>query len=165
AFLYEAVQQMSQYNIHHLPVMEQGICYGMLSATDIMRSQQDHPVYLIGEIHRQASVDGLERCSQQLATLAITLHKQQVPAHEAGHVITTITDALTQRLIYLAQQQLGEAPCVFSWLAFGSQARMDQSLNADQDNALLREKEPTGAVGEIGRASCRERAGKAGGVG
>lgn len=148
AFLYEAVQQMSQHNIHHLPVMEQGICYGMLSATDIMRSQQDHPVYLIGEIHRQASVDGLERCSQQLATLAITLHKQQVPAHEAGHVITTITDALTQRLIYLAQQQLGEAPCVFSWLAFGSQARMDQSLNADQDNALLLEKEPSGAVAD-----------------
>uniref|UniRef100_UPI0023574AA9 putative nucleotidyltransferase substrate binding domain-containing protein n=1 Tax=Rheinheimera sp. TaxID=1869214 RepID=UPI0023574AA9 len=68
--------------------------------------------------------------------------------HEAGHVITTITDALTQRLIYLAQQQLGEAPCVFSWLAFGSQARMDQSLNADQDNALLLEKEPNGAVAD-----------------
>src|SRR5690606_227898 len=123
AFLYEAVQQMSQYNIHHLPVMEQGVCYGMLSATAIMRSQQ-------------------------LAALAITLHKQQVPAHEAGHVITTITDALTQRLIYLAQQQLGEAPCVFSWLAFGSQARMDQSLNADQDNALLLEKEPSGVVAD-----------------
>ena len=148
AFLYEAVQQMSQHNIHHLPVMEQGVCYGMLSATDVMRSQQDHPVYLIGEIHRQPSIDGLERCSQQLPALAITLHKQQVPAHEASHVITTITDALTQRLIYLAQQQLGEAPCVFSWLAFGSQARMDQSLNADQDNALLLEKEPSGAVAD-----------------
>jgi CBS domain-containing protein len=146
AFLYEAVQHMSQHNIHHLPVMDQGICCGMLTATDVMRSQQDHPVYLIGEIHRQTSVDGLERCSQQIAALAITLSKQQVPAHEAGHIITTITDALTQRLIYLAQQQLGEAPCVFSWLAFGSQARMDQSLNSDQDNALLLEKQPTGEI-------------------
>jgi CBS domain-containing protein len=148
AYLYEAVQQMSQHNVHHLPVVDQGICCGMLTATDVIRSQQDHPVYLIGEIHRQASVDGLERCSQQVASLAVTLSKQQVPAYEAGHIITTITDALTQRLIYLAQQQLGEPPCVFSWLAFGSQARMDQSLNADQDNALLLEKEPTGAVGD-----------------
>lgn len=146
AYLYEAVQQMSQHNIHHLPVLEHGVCCAMISATDIIRSQQDHPVYLIGEIHRQQSVAGLERCSQQIAALAITLNKQQVPAHEAGHVITTITDALTQRLIYLAKQQLGEPPCVFSWLAFGSQARMDQSLNADQDNALLLEKEPIGAV-------------------
>src|SRR5690606_3941584 len=78
----------------------------------------------------------------------ITLSKQQVPAYEAGHIITTVTDALTQRLIYLAQQQLGEPPCVFSWLAFGSQARMDQSLNADQDNALLLEKEPLGEIGD-----------------
>ena len=147
AYLYEAVQQMSQYNIHHLPVVDQGLCYGMLTATDVIRSQQDHPVYLIGEIHRQNDVEGLERCSQQIAVLATTLSKQQVPAHEAGHIITTITDALTQRLIYLAQQELGEPPCVFSWLAFGSQARMDQSLNADQDNALLLEKEPSGAIG------------------
>ncbi|PKM20326.1 MAG: signal transduction protein [Gammaproteobacteria bacterium HGW-Gammaproteobacteria-15] len=148
AYLYEAVQQMSQHNIHHLPVTDQGVCCGMLTATDIIRSQQDHPVYLIGEIHRQLSTDGLERCSQQIAALAITLSKQQVPAYEAGHIITTITDALTQRLIYLAQQKLGEPPCVFSWLAFGSQARMDQSLNADQDNALLLEKEPVGIVGD-----------------
>lgn len=148
AYLYEAVQKMSQHNIHHLPVLEQGVCCGMLTATDIIRSQQDHPVYLIGEIHRQTSVDGLERCSQQISSLAITLSKQQVPAYEAGHIITTVTDALTQRLIYLAQQQLGEPPCVFSWLAFGSQARMDQSLNADQDNALLLEKEPVGEIGD-----------------
>ena len=148
AYLYEAVQQMSQHNIHHLPVTDQGVCCGMLTATDIIRSQQDHPVYLIGEIHRQQSIDGLERCSQQISALAITLSKQQVPAYEAGHIITTITDALTQRLIYLAQQKLGEPPCVFSWLAFGSQARMDQSLNADQDNALLLEKDPVGVVGE-----------------
>ena len=148
AYLYEAVQKMSQYNIHHLPVVDNSLCYGMLTATDVIRSQQDHPVYLIGEIHRQNDVSGLERCSQQIAVLATTLSKQQVPAHEAGHIITTITDALTQRLIYLAQQKLGEAPCVFSWLAFGSQARMDQSLNADQDNALLLEKEPTGAIAQ-----------------
>ena len=146
AYLYEAVQQMSQHNIHHLPVLDAGICCGMLSATDVIRSQQDHPVYLIGEIHRQSSVDGLERCSQHINALALTLSKQQVPAYEAGHIITTITDALTQRLIYLAQQELGEPPCVFSWLAFGSQARMDQSLNADQDNALLLEKEPNGII-------------------
>lgn len=148
AYLFEAVQLMSRFNIHHLPVLEQGISFGMITTTDVIRSQQDHPVYLIGEIHRQATVDGLEQCSLQINNLALVLGKQQVPAHEAGHIITTLTDALTQRLIKLAQQTLGPAPCVFSWLCFGSQARMDQSINADQDNALLLEKEPTGAISE-----------------
>lgn len=148
AYLFEAVQLMSRFNIHHLPVLEQGLSFSMITATDIIRSQQDHPVYLIGEIHRQPSIDGLEQCALQINNLALVMGKQQVPAHEAGHIITTITDALTQRLIKLAQQELGPAPCVFSWLCFGSQARMDQSINADQDNALLLEKEPTGIVGE-----------------
>ncbi|MDX3774853.1 DUF294 nucleotidyltransferase-like domain-containing protein [Chromatiaceae bacterium AAb-1] len=148
AYLFEAIQLMSQHNIHHLPVTEHGTGYSMITATDIIRAQQDHPVYLIGEIHRQTSIDGLEHCSMQINNLAVTLSKQQVPAYEAGHIITTITDALTQRLIKLAQLQLGDPPCVFSWLAFGSQARMDQSLNADQDNALLLEKEPTGETGK-----------------
>ncbi len=148
AYLFEAVQLMSRHNIHHLPVLDKQKSYSMITATDIIRSQQDHPVYLIGEIHRQTSVDGLENCAGQISGLALTLGKQQVPAHEAGHIITTITDALTQRLIKLAQIELGAPPCVFSWLAFGSQGRMDQSLNADQDNALLLEKEPVGEVAD-----------------
>ncbi|SNY43427.1 cyclic nucleotide-binding protein [Arsukibacterium tuosuense] len=148
AYLFEAVQLMSRHNVHHLPVLDKQQSYSMITATDIIRSQQDHPVYLIGEIHRQTSVDGLEHCASQVSSLALTLGKQQVPAHEAGHIITTITDALTQRLIALAQHELGPPPCVFSWLAFGSQGRMDQSLNADQDNALLLEKEPVGEVAE-----------------
>ncbi|MDP5186355.1 MAG: DUF294 nucleotidyltransferase-like domain-containing protein [Alishewanella sp.] len=148
AYLFEAVQLMSRFNVHHLPVMDQGISYGMITTTDVIRSQQDHPVYLIGEIHRQTSIDGLEHCSMQINNLALILGKQQVPAYEAGHIITTITDALTQRLIKLAQNEFGPAPCVFSWLCFGSQARMDQSINADQDNALLLEKEPSGEIGE-----------------
>lgn len=152
AFLYEAVQLMSRHNIHHLPVTDDGASVGMITATDIIRAQQDHPVYLIGQIHRQQSVDGLEQCSLHIQELALVLGKQQVPASEASHILTTLTDALTQRLVQLAQLNLGKAPCVFSWLAFGSQARMDQSLNADQDNALLLEKEPEGEIGDYFRA-------------
>lgn len=151
AFLYEAVQQMSRHNIHHLPVMANGQSIGMLTTTDLIRAQQDHPVYLIGEIHRQPNLDALEQTSLRISELVQTLYKQQLPAHEVSHMITTITDALTQRLIALAQLELGEPPCVFSWLSFGSQARMDQSLNADQDNALLLEKAPDGAIGDYFR--------------
>jgi CBS domain-containing protein len=152
AYLFEAVQLMSRHNIHHLPVMDNDISFSMITATDIIRAQQDHPVYLIGQIHRQQTVDGLEQCSMQIKELTLVLGKQQVPAAEASHILTTLTDALTQRLIQLAQEQLGKAPCVFSWLAFGSQARMDQSLNADQDNALLLEKEPAGEVADYFQA-------------
>lgn len=118
----------------------------MITATDVIRAQQDHPVYLIGEIHRQHTEEGILQCASQILHLSQSLSAQQVPAHEASHVLTTVTDALTQSWIKLAIKQLGAPPCVFTWLGFGSQARMEQGLNADQDNALLLEKEPEGEI-------------------
>jgi len=144
AYLFEAVQMMSQHNIHHLPVTDRGDICGMITLTDLMRSQQNHPVYVIGDIHRQTDLQGLRQCAKQLTPLLRELAQQQVPAHEVAHIITAATDALTQSLIRMAERQLGTPPCRFSWLAFGSQARMDQSINADQDNALLLEVEPRG---------------------
>lgn len=52
-------------------------------------------------------------------------------------MLTSVTDALTRRLIVLNQQILGEAPMAFCWLAFGSQGRQDQAACSDQDNGLL----------------------------
>jgi CBS domain-containing protein len=148
AYVFEAVQLMSQHNIHHLPVLDRGTGYGMITLTDVVRAQQSHPVYVIGNIHRQTHVDGLRQCTRQTRHLLEELGRQQVPAYEVAHIITTITDALTQRLVRLAEQTLGKPPCGFCWLAFGSQARMDQSINADQDNALLLAEEPRGQIAE-----------------
>lgn len=148
AYVFEAVQLMSQHNIHHLPVMDRGTSYGMITLTDVVRAQQSHPVYVIGDIHRQADADGLRHCTRQTRPLLEELGRQQVPAYEVAHIITTITDALTQRLVRLAEATLGKPPCNYCWLAFGSQARMDQSINADQDNALLLAEEPQGEIAD-----------------
>lgn len=146
AYVFEAVQLMSQHNIHHLPVTDRGTGYGMITLTDVVRAQRSHPVYVIGDIHRQTSLDGLRHCTRQTRPLLEELGRQQAPAYEVAQIITAITDALTQRLVKLAEESLGKPPCGFCWLAFGSQARMDQSINADQDNALLLTEEPQGEI-------------------
>lgn len=148
AFVFEAVLTMSRHNVHHLPVTDRGKSYGMITLTDIIRAQQKHPVYVISDIHHQMDIESLQQSAAQLPALLADLAQQEVPGHEVSHIITLITDALTQRLVYLAQEQLGPAPCRFCWLAFGSQARMDQSINADQDNALLLEREVTEEAAE-----------------
>lgn len=147
-FAFEAIQQMSQYNIHHLPVEEQGKVIGVLTTTDLIRSQQEHPVFLISHIHRQHKADGLNTIAPQIEQLALQLAEQQLPSYEVSSVLTSIMDALAQSWLQIAEQQLGPAPCIYSWLGFGSQARRDMLPSADQDNALLLEKEPTGAVAD-----------------
>lgn len=147
-FAFEAIQQMSQYNIHHLPVEEQGKAVGVLTTTDLIRSQQEHPVFLISHIHRQHQADGLHAISPQIQQLALQLAEQKIPSYEVSSVLTSIMDALAQSWLHIAEKQLGPAPCVYSWLVFGSQARRDMLPSADQDNALLLEKEPVGAIAD-----------------
>lgn len=58
-------------------------------------------------------------------------------AYSSAHIITAITDALTERLLQLAQARLGPAPVDFVWVAAGSQARNEQTARSDQDNCLV----------------------------
>lgn len=146
AFSFEALQLMSQHNIHHLPVEQTGSIIGVLTTSDLVRSTQEHPLFLISHIHRQHDSAGLSACQASITQLCRQLGQQQLPSREISHILTTLYDALAQSWLKLALQQLGPAPCAFSWLCFGSQARQDMLLSADQDNALLLEKEPVGDV-------------------
>ncbi len=146
AFAFEALQLMSQHNIHHLPVEQAGIVTGVLTTSDLVRSTQEHPLFLISHIHRQHDSAGLIACQHAILELSRQLGQQQLPSAEISQILATLYDALAQSWLKLAQQHLGPAPCAFSWLCFGSQARQDMLLSADQDNALLLEKEPVGDI-------------------
>lgn len=50
--------------------------------------------------------------------------------------IAQVNDALTRRLLALAEQRLGPPPCDYAWLALGSHGRGEQVLSSDQDSAL-----------------------------
>jgi CBS domain-containing protein len=58
-------------------------------------------------------------------------------ANQIGQAITAVTDAITLRLLELAEAELGAPPVPYCWMAGGSQARREQSSHSDQDNALL----------------------------
>src|SRR5690606_6487961 len=47
------------------------------------------------------------------------------------------TDRVQRRLLQLAVAELGSPPSAYGWMAFGSQARGEQTLHSDQDHGLL----------------------------
>lgn len=142
ALVFETMLTMSEHNIHHLPVVDGSQVIGMITSTDILRAQRSQPLLLIGEIGRQANIDSLIQVSKQIPLLLQNLISADARAEEIGRVLTSVTDALTRRLIELNQQILGQAPMAFCWLAFGSQGRQDQVACSDQDNGLLLAHEP-----------------------
>jgi CBS domain-containing protein len=136
-YAFEALLTMSRRNVHHLPVLDGDGVTGVVTATDLMRLQADTPVYVIGEIWKQNDRDGLEAVSERVPQLVLDLVDGGGRAADVARVVTAVSDALTQRLLELAEDRLGPPPVPYAWLALGSQARREQTAHSDQDNALL----------------------------
>ena len=135
--VHEAQLMMMTANIHHLPVVEAGAPVGILTLNDFIRAQNSEPIYLIQAINRAGSQQAIADANKALPDLVCKMIRSNVRADEVGRIITTITDTVTQRLIRIYFEQHDEPPCRWAWLAFGSQARKDQILGSDQDNALI----------------------------
>jgi CBS domain-containing protein len=136
----EALLLMMRENYHHLPVVEAGRPLGLVTAGDLLRSQSEHPLRLVRDIHKKNSLEQLVHLSRRLPSLFERMVNLGRDVEQIGRMVTHITDAFTVKLIQLAQRELGEAPMKFSWVAFGSQAREEQTARTDQDNGLILER-------------------------
>jgi len=128
---------MTQRGYHHFPVMRDGKLCGVVTTSDLMLAKQDDPVYLVQHISRQPDVQGLVEMISGMPMLLVQWVKSGIRAQQVSQILTAISDAITVRLIQLAEQQLGPAPVPYCWAGFGSQAREEQLLGADQDNGLI----------------------------
>ena len=133
----EGIIAMAGRGIHHLPLTRGERVIGMLTTRDVLALQTSHPVYLASQIQKANSIEHLIAICARVPRLFELLLASGLRAEQVPQVLTTINDAITRRLIKLAQQQLGPAPAPFAWLAFGSQARAEQSIKTDQDNGLV----------------------------
>ncbi|NEX17850.1 MAG: cyclic nucleotide-binding protein [Halochromatium sp.] len=134
---FEALIQMTRLNVHHLPVVDGKRLLGMLSTSDFTRFQSTSGVYLVGDIHKAESVATLEAISAKVPELQVQLISSGATGGHVGQAVSAITDAITKRLLELAEAELGPPPVPYAWLVGGSQARREQSSHSDQDNALL----------------------------
>lgn len=134
---FEALLLMARHNIHHVPVMDGARIVGMITATDLAEQHSTSAVYLAGDVYKQTTVEGLAHASTKIKALQQHLAAADASAYSTGHIITTITDALTTRLIHLAEVKLGPPPVDYVWVAAGSQARSEQTARSDQDNCMV----------------------------
>ncbi len=91
---------------------------------------------LASDIRKADTLAELVAASDQLASMIAVLLDRHVDPIDIGHVVGGTIDELTRRLIELHIASEGDPPTAFAWLALGSAARHEQSLNTDQDHAL-----------------------------
>jgi len=137
ALLHQAQLQMIAAGIHHLPVVDNNKLVGMITLSDILRSHNLEPLSLNKGINHAVTVEDLTLVSRQIPDMVVKLIDRDARASDVGEIITSLTDAITRKLIKIAEEKFGSPPCAYAWLAFGSQARKEQMLGSDQDNGLI----------------------------
>ncbi len=134
---FEALVTMTRLNVHHLPVMHREHLVGLVSTTDLIRHQSANALFMVGDIYRAKDSARLVEISRQLPEAQAQMALAGATSTHIGQAVTAITDALTNRLLALAEQELGPPPVPYAWVVGGSQARREQSSHSDQDNALI----------------------------
>jgi CBS domain-containing protein len=132
----EAMLQMLEFGVHHLPVVEAGVVVGVLTDTDLMDVDRGSPFAIRSAIARARTDTEVAFAARGLPVVATSVVEAGIDPIDASRVITLIGDAARRRLLSLAVQELGEPPCPYAWLALGSAARYEGSMHSDQDHAL-----------------------------
>lgn len=137
--LFDAICTMSQYGINHLPILDavSKKPIGMITNTDVSKQQRTNVLFVISDLSNAETIEQLISKAWQIPQYLASSAKRAGDFDIAGKVLSQATDIMTRKLITFYQQSHGQAPISYCWLVYGSQAREDQTMGSDQDNALL----------------------------
>lgn len=136
---FEALLEMTRRGIHHLAVVEAGRLVGVVSSHDFLRVQATHPVAVSREIRLASSIEDLARLGGRVTALVSRLVSEGGTPYDVGRIVAELNDQIVQRVLEISSGPStpgGPPPAPFCWLAFGSEARREQTLRTDQDNGL-----------------------------
>ncbi len=141
AFAFDAMVEMTRREIRHLAVVDGGRLVGVLSARDLLAGTTTHPVFLAFDIGQAASLEALAPIAGRVTALVRDLVGAGARPYDLGQLVSELNDRLVVRVLGLTAASLeasgAKAPLPFCWLAFGSEARREQTLRTDQDNGLV----------------------------
>jgi len=128
---------LSELKVNHLPVAQAGRVVGMIGKTDLFRQQAATASHMVADIAHAESAQDMAHVMERVPGLLAQLVRAGVKPASITRRITDITDAITRRLLRLAEARLGPPPVPYLWAACGSQGRREQTGVSDQDNCLI----------------------------
>ncbi|MGR5166411.1 DUF294 nucleotidyltransferase-like domain-containing protein [Vibrio astriarenae] len=137
AYVYEAMLTMLRYNVHHLPVLKDRKPIGVIETTDIIRYESQNSLLLVSSIFQQQTIEDLAAMSEQVKDSFVRMVNEDANSHMVGSAMSVIGRSFKQRIIELAEEELGNAPIPYCFLALGSMGRDEQLIVTDQDNAII----------------------------
>lgn len=135
--VFEAMLIMIRHNVHHLPVMKHQRPTGIVALSDIIHYESRNSLFVVGGIFRAQSVEELAALVPNVRASFSRMVNEEASAHMIGSAMSAIGRGFKQRLIELAEAELGPPPVPYCFLVMGSMARQEQLIVTDQDHALI----------------------------
>ncbi|MEI7843270.1 MAG: DUF294 nucleotidyltransferase-like domain-containing protein [Gallionellaceae bacterium] len=141
ALAYEAALVMAKHGFRHVLVVENDKLVGLVSEKDLFALQRVGLREIGTTIRHAETVEVLQSAAGDIRSMAHSMMAQGVAPEQLTQFISTFNDLLTARVVELECKASGllgtplhEGLC---WLALGSEGRFEQTLNTDQDNAII----------------------------
>ncbi|MBZ0106636.1 MAG: DUF294 nucleotidyltransferase-like domain-containing protein [Sulfuricella denitrificans] len=137
ALVHEAALAMAKHGFRHILMVENGHLKGLLSEKDLFSLQRVGLRQISSAIRNAERIECLQQSALDIRELAHNMLAQGVAAEQLTQIISTLNDLLTCRIIELELRENPLGDIEFCWMALGSEGRIEQTLNTDQDNGLI----------------------------
>ncbi|MGO4998194.1 DUF294 nucleotidyltransferase-like domain-containing protein [Oceanisphaera sp. W20_SRM_FM3] len=136
-FVFEAMLMMLRYNLHHLPILHKGKPLGVIALSDVMRHESRNNLFVVRHIFKAQNTEELAAIADDVKACFVRMVNEDANSQMIGTAMAGIGRSFKQRLLELAEQELGPPPVPYCFLALGSMARDEQLIVTDQDNAII----------------------------
>lgn len=133
---YEALLYMTRSGVSHVCVAQQERLVGVISERDLFGMQRVGLAQLARAIAGADDVDALRAVVADVHRLVDQMLAHGMAVEQLVLIIALLNDQLTRAAIDIALASEG-TDIPFTWLAFGSEGRREQTLKTDQDNGIV----------------------------
>ena len=134
----EALLEMMNTNLKHLAVRDRrSKVVGIVTNRDLLTAQEQSPFFVIRELDSASGMDEIVHLQKRTPRLIQNMLNSGAKARTITRLISSISDAILDKLVGFALDELGPAPSEFVFLIVGSEGRNEQTLKTDQDNAII----------------------------
>ena len=140
ALIFEAVLLMQEKGIKHLVVKNSaGETVSIISNEELLHVHRYSTAFMLSQIREAHSFEEILAPQTRVPRIVKSLADSGAHAKNITRIITTISDAILEKIIEFTIKELGEPPKRFAFISLGSEGRGEQTLVTDQDNAIIYE--------------------------
>lgn len=138
-YVFDAIYTMTRNGIKHLVLVnEAGEFEGVVSDDDIMGAHTASPIYFQKEINNCRTLDDLKEINSRMPRIVRFAMSAGAATKDVVRLISMFNDSITKSMIDIIKKEKGvDLPEGCTFLALGSEGRMEQTMRTDQDNALV----------------------------